>query len=92
MEEYEDFFAAAVAVGSLETLDVDALRLMYRVEMAGETFYECIAANVDNDDAAQLLRRNGREERGHAERIRRAIGSSSATRTNPRVRTSSRSR
>ncbi len=74
MEAYGDFFTAAVAVGSLETLDVDALRLMFRVEMAGEIFYERIAANVDNEEAAQLLRRNGREERGHAERIRRAIG------------------
>ena len=74
MESYEDFVTAAVAVGSLETLDVDAMRVMYRVEMAGETFYEQIAAGVDNDEAAQLLLRNGREERGHAERIRRAIG------------------
>ena len=74
MAPYDDFFTAAVAVGTLDALDVDALRLMYRVEIAGETFYEAIAANVDNDEAAQLLRRNGREERGHAERIRRAIG------------------
>lgn len=74
MEQYEDFFTAAVAVGSLDTLDVDALRLMYRVEMAGETFYEGIAAGVDNAEAVELLLRNGREEHGHAERIRRAIG------------------
>jgi rubrerythrin len=74
LESYEDFAVAAVAVGSLETLDVDAMRVMYRVEMAGEMFYERIAAGVDNDEAAQLLLRNGREERGHAERIRRAIG------------------
>ena len=74
MESYEDFAIAAVAVGSLEVLDIEAMRVMYRVEMAGATFYERIAAGVDNDEAAQLLLRNGREERGHAERLRRAIG------------------
>jgi hypothetical protein len=47
---------------------------MYRLELAGETFYEKLAAGVDNEEAAALLRKNGREERGHAERIRRAIG------------------
>ena len=57
-----------------DVLDVDAMRLMYRLEMAGETFYEMLAAGVDNEEAAALLRKNGREERGHAERMRRAIG------------------
>src|SRR5260370_36926 len=56
-------------------LAVESMRLLYRRELAGETFYELLAAGVDNEDAAGLLRKNGREERGHAERVRRAIGS-----------------
>ena len=54
-------------------LDVDAMRLAYRVECAGETFYEQLAARIGNDEAAAPLR-NAREERGHAERIRKALG------------------
>ena len=67
-----DFFTAAMAIGGLETLDVDGMRLLYRVECAGEVFYEGIAAGVDNEAAALFLK-NGREERGHAERLRRAL-------------------
>lgn len=70
----DDFFAAVAALGAIETLDVDALRLLYRVERAGETFYELLADRIGNAQAAALLRRNAREERGHAERVRRALG------------------
>jgi len=54
-------------------LDADALRALYMAEMGGEAFYEAFAAQIGNDDAADLLRRNGREEGGHARRIGRAI-------------------
>ena len=70
----EDFATAAAELGQLERLDLDALRRMYRVELAGEEFYERLAAGVGNDRAAALLRANGREERKHAERIARMIG------------------
>jgi rubrerythrin len=69
-----DFFAAVAAIGAVETLDVDAMRLLYRIEMSGEDFYFGIADRVGDARAAELLRRNGREERGHAERLRKAIG------------------
>lgn len=46
------------------------MRYVYRVERVGETFYERIAERVGNADATELLRRNAREERGHAERLR----------------------
>ena len=69
-----DFATANQELMSRDVLDVDAMRLMYRLELAGETFYDKLAAGVGNDEAAGLLRKNGREERGHAERIRRAIG------------------
>ncbi len=54
-------------------LDADALRGIYAAEMGGEAFYEALAAEIDHADAAELLRRNGREEAGHARRIGRAI-------------------
>jgi rubrerythrin len=74
MPAVDDFMTANQQLMGCDVLDVDALRLMYRLEMAGETFYEKLAAGIDNDEAAALLRKNGREERGHAERIRKALG------------------
>ena len=74
MKDYGDFFAAVTALGAVERLDVDSMRLLYRIECSGEDFYNLIADRIGNDEAAALLRRNAREERGHAERVRRAIG------------------
>jgi len=73
MQEHADFFSAVGALGSIEELDVDAMRLLYRIECAGEEFYNVLADRIGNDEAAQLLRRNAREERGHAERVRKAL-------------------
>lgn len=73
MDAHDDFFAAVATLGTIETLDVEALRLMYRVECAGEVFYNLLADRIGHPDAAELLRRNGREERAHAERIRRVL-------------------
>lgn len=74
MENHTDFFAAVAALGAVEVLNVDALRLLYRIECAGEEFYNRLADRIGNARAADLLRRNGREERGHAERVRRVLG------------------
>jgi rubrerythrin len=74
MDTHADFFAAVAALGAIEQLDVDALRLLYRVECSGEDFYNQLADRIGDPRAAELLRRNGREERGHAERVRRIIG------------------
>lgn len=73
MDAQDDFFAAVATLATIETLDVEALRLMYRVECAGEVFYNLLADRIGHPDAAELLRRNGREERAHAERIRRVL-------------------
>lgn len=70
----DDFATAAASLNDLEALDLDALRVMYRVERAGQEFYEQLAAGVGNQDAAALLRANGVEELKHAERIGRMIG------------------
>jgi hypothetical protein len=74
MAQPPDFNAAVAALGAVECLDVDAMRLLFRVERAGEAFYNGVADRIGDPRAAELLRRNGREERGHAERVRRAIG------------------
>jgi len=73
MHDHADFFSAVTALGSIERLDVDAMRFLFRVECSGEDFYNGIADRIGNAEAAELLRRNAREERGHAERVRRAI-------------------
>ncbi|MGH7894536.1 MAG: ferritin family protein [Candidatus Binatia bacterium] len=73
MSHHTNFFSAAAALGAIERLDVEAMRLLFRVERSGEDFYNGIADRIGDPRAAELLRRNGREERGHAERVRRAI-------------------
>jgi rubrerythrin len=72
--EQDDFFAAVAALGGIEELDVANLRLLYRIECSGEDFYNQLADRIGDDRAADLLRRNGREERAHAERVRRVLG------------------
>ena len=69
-----DFLSANAALGATEVLDVEAMQLLFRVECSGEDFYNQLADRVGNDEAADLLRRNGREEVGHARRIQRALG------------------
>ncbi|HZR81508.1 MAG TPA: ferritin-like domain-containing protein [Candidatus Binatia bacterium] len=74
MNDHPDFFSAVTALGAIEELDVESMRLLYRIECSGEDFYNMIADRIGDARAADLLRRNAREERGHAERVRRAIG------------------
>jgi rubrerythrin len=60
-------------LSELDHLEVDALRSLYSIELGGEDFYNALATRVDDSEAAELLRRNGREEAGHARRVGRAI-------------------
>jgi rubrerythrin len=73
MSDHRDFFSAAFALAAIEQLDVDAMRLLFRVERSGEDFYNLVADRIGDERAAALLRRNAREERGHSERVRRAL-------------------
>jgi rubrerythrin len=41
-------------------------------ELAGDALYDLWATNLDHDEAGRLLRLNGREEKGHGERMLRA--------------------
>ena len=45
------------------------MELMYKLECSGEDFYNLLADRIGNHEAAVLLRRNGKEELGHARRI-----------------------
>ena len=60
-------------LNAFDHLDVDGLCSLFSLEMSGEAFYNAMADRVGNDKAAELLRRNGREEGGHARRLQRAI-------------------
>ena len=73
MTDELDFASASQALAGLEQLDVPAMELMYKLECSGEDFYNLLADRIGNDEAAVLLRRNGKEELGHARRIARAI-------------------
>lgn len=71
--EPDNFFTAAAQVLDIESLDVPAMELLFKLECSGEDFYNALADRIGNDEAAELLRRNGREEVGHARRLERAI-------------------
>lgn len=74
-----NFFTANAALADVEVLGVEELTLMYRIEMAGELFYNMLADRVGLDEAADLLRKNAVEERGHARRLARAISIKTGT-------------
>jgi rubrerythrin len=74
MTDRPDFASAAQALANVEQLDVAAMELLYTLECSGEDFYNLLAERIGNPEAAELFRRNGREEFGHARRIARAIG------------------
>lgn len=73
MTENRDFLSLSLQLAGLEQLDVPAMVLLFTLECSGEGFYNDVADRIGNDDAAELLRRNAREEMGHARRISRAI-------------------
>jgi len=68
-----NFFTANAGLADVEKLEVPELTMLYRIEMAGEVFYNMLADRVDNAEAADLLRKNAVEERGHARRLARMI-------------------
>ena len=78
-----DFFTANETLNAAEVLDVETMELLVRVEASGEDFYLAMADSIGNEDAAELLRRNGREEMGHARRIQRAIAIKTGSELDP---------
>lgn len=73
MTDELDFFSASAALAAAEELDIPTMELLFRVECSGEDFYNALADRLGNEEAGDLLRKNGREEVGHARRIQRAI-------------------
>ena len=69
----ENFYTAAAALNGAGVLDVKAMETIYRLECSGEQFYNMLADRIGNEEAAELLRRNGREELAHARRIAKPI-------------------
>jgi Rubrerythrin len=69
-----DFFSASAQLAACKELDIPAMELLYRLEISGDDFYQALADRIGNDEAGDLLRKNGREELGHARRVQRAIG------------------
>ena len=73
MVERQDFASDAQALAALNHLDVPELEVLYKLERTAAHLYDLLADRIGNEDAAELFRRNGREELGHARRARRAI-------------------
>lgn len=69
----ENFYTANASLAGVERLGTEEMQTIWRVEMAGELFYNLLAERIDDEEARELLRRNAVEERGHARRIARAL-------------------
>lgn len=68
-----DPFEAFAQLCARDRLDVEDLRVLALVEASGEVLYQSMAALSDNGEIQELLNSNGREEKGHAHRILRAL-------------------
>ena len=79
MIEPMNFFEATARIGAAETLDLETLELLIRVENSGDVLYDALADRIGNDEAAELLRRNGREEVGHARRMMKVMSLKTGT-------------
>jgi rubrerythrin len=67
------FAAAYQRLTSQSRLEVEDMKLMILLELSGEPLYMRLAELAPSEEAADLLRKNGREETAHAHRLKRAI-------------------
>jgi rubrerythrin len=74
-----NFFEATMAIGQAEILDIETAELLIRVENSGDVLYNALAERLNNEEAAELLRKNGREEVGHARRMMKVISLKTGT-------------
>lgn len=72
-DAHMNFFEATMAIGQAETLDIETAELLIRVENSGDVLYNALAERLNNEEAAELLRKNGREEVGHARRMMKVL-------------------
>ncbi len=68
-----DQIAAFALLATHKKLSIDDMKILALLEAAGEAFYLAAADAVEREEAKDLLRRNGQEERGHAHRLLKAI-------------------
>jgi rubrerythrin len=68
-----DFNTAFQKLLGRERLDVEDMKLMVLLETAGDPLYQKLAELAPDEEAADLLRQNGREETAHAHRLKKAI-------------------
>ena len=68
-----DFFEATMRLNQATELDLETAELLIRVENSGDVLYGALADRLGNEEAADLLRRNGREEVGHARRVMKVL-------------------
>ena len=71
--EIPDYAGALTRLARTKRLDVEDMKLMILLEMAGEPLYARLAELVEPPEAKALLLQNGREETAHAHRLKRAI-------------------
>ena len=79
----ENFYTANASLAGVEHLGPQEMQTIWRVEMAGELFYNLLAERIDDAEAKELLRRNAVEEKGHARRIARALSIALGTEWEP---------
>lgn len=68
-----DFNTAFQRLLGRDRLDVEDMKLMVLLETAGDPLYQKLAELAPSEEAANLLRQNGREETAHAHRLKKAI-------------------
>ena len=68
-----DFESALGYIMSVAAPTLDDFKLMAYVEAGGEAFYAGLANGAPNPQIKDLLAKNGREERAHANRLKRVI-------------------
>lgn len=68
-----DFESALGYIMGVTKPTIDDLKLMAYIEAGGEAFYLGLVEAAPNKEVAELLGKNGREERAHAHRVKRVI-------------------
>ncbi len=73
MSDSKDFLSVSLELAAMEQLELPAMEMLFRLEYSGEDFSDDVADRVGNEAAADLLRRNAREETIHGRRVTDAM-------------------
>ena len=65
----ENFYTANASLAGVEHLGADEMQTIWRVEMAGEHFYNLLAERIDDPEAKDLLRRNAVRSEEHTSEL-----------------------